>query len=146
MQHEEADAVQAAGWLDTDETHTGKSAPSHSATNLKPDAAATSAHFHAQTAAGPTNDAADETPGRNLRAKSKQSGSPSSFQNARANSRAISRSSSRAKVAVVFSSTVAAECPPNFGPGARGTKHLPYAMFTSDFETFSAPKLLFDPG
>ena len=49
-------------------------------------------------------------------------------------------------VMVVFSAIVASPCPPNFGPGARGHRMRPYSMTTADFRTFSAPRLLFDPG
>ena len=49
-------------------------------------------------------------------------------------------------VMVVFSAIVASPCPPNFGPGARGHQMRPYSMTTADFRTFSAPRLLFDPG
>lgn len=48
-------------------------------------------------------------------------------------------------VVVVFSALVASPCPPNFGPGARGQRNLPYFMATNDFHTFSEPRLLFDP-
>ena len=47
---------------------------------------------------------------------------------------------------VVFSAIVASPCPPNFGPGARGHRMRPYFMTTADFRSFSAPRLLFDPG